>query len=232
MARHRYARSRRHASRAQDALTEEQLDALLGAVNARTTTGTRSLALLLVMADAGLRVSEATGLCTTDVVTKGDQPTHVDIRYGKGGRPGRVALTGRAAEAMGEWLEARVELDLGHGPLFCTISSGTAGGHWARDGQALEPGRPASTEYVRQLVHRVAQRAGIATRVTPHTLRHTFATRLLRVTGNVELTRKALRHANVQTTIETYAHLVQEDVDRGIGLLNSDAPGASAVRAT
>jgi len=72
---------------------------------------------------------------------------------------------------------------------------------------------------VRQLAHRVAQRAGIATRVTPRALRHTFATRLLRVTGNVELTRKALRHASIQTTIEAYAHLVQEDVDRGIRLL-------------
>ena len=219
MPRHRYPRSRRHASRAQDALTEEQLDALLGAVNARTKTGKRNQALLFVMADGGLRVSEATALHTTDVVTVSGQYTHVDIRHGKGGRPGRVALTGRAAEATAAWLDARATLGLGHGPLFCTISTGTAGGHWARDGQTLDPGRPVSTEYVRQLVHRLAQRAGIATRVTPHTLRHTFATRLLRVTGNVELTRKALRHANVQTTIETYAHLVQEDVDRGIRLL-------------
>ena len=221
MPRHRYARSRRHASRAQDALTEEQLDAVLGAVNAHTTTGKRNLALLLVMADAGLRVSEATGLWTTGLVVQDDRPTHVDIRYGKGGRPGRVALTARAANAMATWLEVRAQLGLDHGALFCTISSGTAGGHWARDGQELEPGRPVSTEYVRQLVHRLAQRAGIATRVTPHTLRHTFATRLLRVTGNVELTRKALRHANIQTTIETYAHLVQEDVDEGIQMLGA-----------
>ena len=214
-----HCRARRHASRAQDALTEEQLDALLGVVSIHTTTGKRNLALMLVMADAGLRVSEATGLRTTDVVSLGDEPTHVDIRYGKGGRPGRVALTARAADAVGAWIDTRGALGLRLGPLFCTISSGTAGGHWARDGQALEPGRPVSTEYARQLVHRLARRAGIATRVTPHTLRHTFATRLLRVTGNVELTRKALRHANIQTTIETYAHLVQEDVDRGVRML-------------
>ena len=216
MLRHRYPRSRRHASRAQDALTEEQLDALLGAINAHTTTGKRNLALLLVMADAGLSVSETTGLHTADLVTAGGVCTHVDIRYGKGGRSGRVALTSRAAVAVAAWTEARAGLGLGHGPLFCTISNGTAGGHWARDGQALEPGRPVSTEYVRQLVHRLARRAGIVTRLTPHTLRHTFATRLLRATSNVELTRKALRHANIQTTIETYGHLVQEGVDRGV----------------
>jgi site-specific recombinase XerD len=107
------------------------------------------------MADAGLRVSEATALHTTDLVTEGGACTHVDIRRGKGGKPGR----------------------------------------------------PISTEYVRQLVHRLALGAGIATRVTPHTLSHTFATRLLRVTGNVELTRKALRHANIHATAETYARL-------------------------
>ena len=82
-----------------------------------------------------------------------------------------------------------------------------------------ESGRPVHEGYVRQLVRRLARRSDIPTRVTPHTLRHTFATRLLRVTGNVELTRKALRHASIQTTIETYAHLVQEDVDRGIRAL-------------
>ena len=167
MPRHRYPGSRRHTSRAQDALTEEQLDALLAAVNARTPTGKRNLALLLVMADAGLRVSEATALPTTDLVAEGGQYTHVDIRRGKGGKPGRVALTERAAAATGVWLKARSELALGHGPLFCTISSGTAGGHWAEPGQALQPGRPVSTEYVRQLVHRAARRAGIPTRVTP-----------------------------------------------------------------
>ena len=158
-----HCRARRHASRAQDALTEEQLDALLGVVSIHTTTGKRNLALMLVMADAGLRVSEATGLRTTDVVSLGDEPTHVDIRYGKGGRPGRVALTARAADAVGAWIDTRGALGLRLGPLFCTISSGTAGGHWARDGQALEPGRPVSTEYARQLVHRLARRAGSAT---------------------------------------------------------------------
>ncbi len=57
-------------------------------------------------------------------------------------------------------------------------------------------------------------------RVTPHTLRHTFATRLLRATGNLEIVRKALGHASVATTADTYAHLVQDDVDRGIRSLS------------
>jgi len=206
----------RASSRAQDALTEEQLDALLGAVSTRYPSGKRNLALLLAMADAGLRVSEAVALRTTDLVAEGGQYTHLNIRRGKGGKPGRVALTVRAAAKLGAWLEAQAKMGFGKGYVFCTISEGRAGGHWADGRQRLEPGRPVSTEYVRQLVRRMADRAGIESRVTPHTLRHTFATRLLRTTGNLELTRKALRHSHIQTTVATYAHLVQGDVDREI----------------
>ena len=212
----------RASSRAQDALTEEQLDALLDTLNARYPSGRRNLALLLAMADAGLRVSEAVSLKTTDLVVEGGQYTHVNIRRGKGGKPGRVALTVRAAAKLGAWLDARAKMGFGKGYVFCTISKGTAGGHWADDVQRLQPGRPVSTEYVRQLVRRMADRAGIESRVTPHTLRHTFATRLLRTTGNLELTRKALRHSHIQTTVATYAHLVQEDVDRGIRQLQGN----------
>ncbi|MBM3500213.1 MAG: phage integrase family protein, partial [Armatimonadetes bacterium] len=116
------------SSRAQDALTEEQLDALLDAVNARYPSGKRNLALLLIMADAGLRVSEAVSLRTTDLVVEGGQYTHVNIRRGKGGKPGRVALTVRAAAKLGAWLDARTKMGFGKGHVFCTISRGMAGG--------------------------------------------------------------------------------------------------------
>jgi len=205
-------RPQRASSRARDALTEEQLDA----VNARYPSGKRNLALLLAMGDAGLRVSEAVSLKTTDLVVEGGQYTHVNIRPGKGGKPGRLALTVRAAARLGAWLAARAKIGFGKGHVLCTVSEGTAGGHWADDGQRLQPGRPVSTEYVRQLVRRTADRSGIESRVTPHTLRHTCATRLLRTTGDLELTRQARRHSHIQTTVATYAHPVQEDVDRGI----------------
>jgi integrase len=202
------------SNRAQDALTEEQLDKLLEAVNTRSPSGQRNLALLLVMADASLRVAEACAVQTTDLVKEAGQLTHVRIRYGKGGKQGQVALTQRAAVALARWLVTRQALSLGPGAVFCTISRGQATGYGV--GQELRPGKALGTRYVEQLVARLAQRADLPGRVTPHTLRHTFATRLLRATGNLEVTRKALRHARVQTTASTYAHLVQEDVDRGI----------------
>ena len=204
---------------AEDALSEEQLDRLLAQPNRAYPTGKRNLTLLLIMADAGLRVSEATALTTGDLVREGGQLTHVLIRHGKGNKRGKVALTRRTAAKLGGWLQARAALGIGSRAIFCTISKGKAGGYFAQEGQQLEAGKPISTHYVRRLVKRLAQKAGIEKNVSPHTLRHTFATRFLRATGNLELTRKALRHARIQTTAEIYSHLVQEDVDNGIGQL-------------
>lgn len=213
---------------AEDALTEEELDRLLAQPNPAYPTGKRNLALLLIMAEAGLRVSEATALTTQDLVEEGGQLTHVLIRHGKGAKPGKVALTRRAAAKLGAWIEARDALGIGNGPVFCTISQGKAGGYFAAEDQQLQPGKPVSTNYVRGLVKRLAAKAGIERSISPHTLRHTFATRFLRATGNLELTRKALRHARIQTTADIYSHLCQEDVDNGIKQLPGSEQSAGA----
>jgi len=75
----------------------------LAAVNARALTGRRNGALLLTMADAGLRVSEAPALQTTDPITEGGQYTLVNIRRGRGAEPGEVAPAMRAAAKSGAW---------------------------------------------------------------------------------------------------------------------------------
>lgn len=66
-----------------------------------------------------------------------------------------------------------------------------------------------STRYLRELVKRKARTAGIpeADRVTPHTLRHSFATELLRETKNIRLTQKAPGHASLATTMIIYTHV-------------------------
>jgi len=118
---------------------------------------------------------------------------------------------------------------LGAGPLFCTISRGQATGY--AHGGKLAPGRPLDARYVRQAVARVAAQAGIAQRVTPHTLRHTFATHLLRQTGNLDLTRKALRHARITTTATVYAHLAERDVEEAVQALRAPKAPPSALDA-
>ena len=209
----------------EDVLTEEELDRLLAALRTRGPAGRRNLALVLVMGDAGLRLGEARALATTDVVREYGQLTHLRVRRGKGGKPRRVKLTTRAAAAVAAWLQTREASGLGTGVLFCTISRGKAGGAFAEEDQQLEPGKPLGTRYVWGLVHRLAEKAGIERRISPHTLRHTFATRLLRSTGNLEVVRKALGHSRITTTA-LYSHLVQEDVDNGIMQLPGNGPAA------
>lgn len=198
---------------AESALTGEELAMVLDCIG-DTPTGRRNLALVLLMGDAGLRVSEALDLEPRDVVRKAGQITHVIIRNGKGSKTARQPLTSRAAVALAEWLEEREELGLGDGAVFCTISSGEATGH-AAEGQQLEPGKRLNRHYVGQFVKRLGQKAGLGDRLHPHLLRHTAITNYLRANRDLELTRKFARHSNIRTTADIYAHLVQEDVDNG-----------------
>jgi integrase/recombinase XerD len=211
---------------AQDALTEEELDNLLQQIATAGPSGKRNLALLTLMADTGLRVAEALALTTGDLVKQGGVITHVHVRSGKGGKTASLPVTLRAAARLGEWLEARPSLGICNGAVFCTISRGKRGGFGGE--HTLEPGHPISARYVRQVLDRLAERAGLERHISPHTLRHTFATHLLRRTGNLELTRKALRHSRVTTTAEVYSHLLGRDVEEAVLALRGEAGAAAA----
>lgn len=148
-------------------------------------------------------------------------------------------VTLRAAARLWEWLAIRAARGIGNGAVFCTVSRGRhfapqAGpqGFVAGTGAetALEPGRPISARYVRQVLDRLVEKAGLERHISPHTLRHTFATHLLRMTGNLELTRKALRHSRVTTTAAVYSHLQARDVEEAVlGLRNgAEAPAEQA----
>ena len=190
-------------------LTEEELNRLLGQVSSRYITGKRNLALLTLMADAGLRVSEAVGLETRDLEREGGQLTSVLIRNGKGGRPGRMPLTRRAAAKLGAWLKEREKLGVGNGAVFCTITKGNRG-------------KPISRHYVYQVLRRLADRADIEKKVGPHTLRHTFANRLLKRGRNLAQVQKAMRHRSITTTVDIYGHLDTADVEEAVAALNQD----------
>ena len=76
----------------------------------------------------------------------------------------------------------------------------------ATDGGKLD------SSYVKQTVKRYAREAGIEKDITPHTLRHSFATDLYRETTNIRLTQKALGHSNLATT-QIYTHIVDEKLE-------------------
>lgn len=79
----------------------------------------------------------------------------------------------------------------------------------------LKPGRPLNPTYVRALAARLAERAGIEKRVTPHLLRHTAATRMLPAVGDVRRVQEFIGHADVSTT-QIYTRVLAEDVAQAV----------------
>ncbi len=125
------------------------------------------------------------------------RPEHLDmttcrliVREGKGAKDRIVWIRDDLRDLIGEWLQRRPESQW----LFPT-----------RDGGQVQ------TRYLRALVKRLAGKAEVteAESVSPHALRHTFATELLRETKNIRLVQKALGHASIASTM-IYTHIVDE----------------------
>ena len=145
----------------------------------------RNAALVALMARAGLRIGEVVGLDLEDVALN-ERSGWVTVRQGKGLKERRVPLSLQARKTLAGYLEVRPEAATP--ALFLTKS-------WRRLGK-----RP-----VQRLVKSVAQRAGLQQDVTPHVLRHSFATRFLRKGGDLATLRDILGHANLATT-SRYLH--------------------------
>jgi len=176
-------------------LSEEQVDALLAAPNTDTPLGLRDRAMLELMYASGLRVSELVNLKTFHLsLTEG-----VLRVLGKGGKERLVPF----GEQAGDWLQrylaesrpallgARQTQD-----LFIT-SAGS------------KPGTAMSRVMFWQLVKHHAQQAGVHTPLSPHTLRHAFATHLLNHGADLRAVQMLLGHADISTTT-IYTHIARE----------------------
>ena len=163
-------------------------------------TGERNLALLKLMLDTGLRLSEATELRWKNVDLRTGK---IEVKEGKGGKD-RILWCGELTlERLRSWRqrqtgEAGERLDY----AFTAMS-----------GDSL--GNPLDNRYVQDMVPRYASKAGIEKRVTPHTLRHTFATDLLKETGNIRMVQKALGHAQLSSTM-IYTHIADADLEEAL----------------
>jgi len=132
-----------------------------------------------------LRIGEVVGLDLEDVALN-ERSGWVTVRQGKGLKERRVPLSLQARKTLAGYLEVRPEAETP--ALFLTKSCRRLGK------------RP-----VQRLVKSAAQRAGLQQDVTPHVLRHSFATRFLRKGGDLATLRDILGHANLATT-SRYLH--------------------------
>ncbi|MCX8138554.1 MAG: tyrosine recombinase XerC [Gemmataceae bacterium] len=171
-------------------LTQEQIYRLLQAPSPVTWQGRRDRAILEVLYSAGLRVSELVGLDLDDVDL---QEGFLHVR-GKGKRE-RLALLGPAAQqALAEWLAAREAF------LQQRRTRRTPAVFVNRFGTRL------SSRSVGRLLQTYLRRAGIETRTSPHTLRHTFATHLLDAGADIRGVQELLGHKQLTTT-QIYTHV-------------------------
>ena len=170
-------------------LSAEEVEALLDAPNGEDPLAPRDRAMLELMYAAGLRISELIALRTRDL----DMEERLVRVRGKGSKERIIPFGGKAAEAITVYLE--------------TARAGLAKGR-AHDGALFlgRRGRRLSRMGAWKIIRRNVDRAGIRKRVTPHTIRHTFATHLLQGGADIAAVQEMLGHVDISTT-QIYTHL-------------------------
>ena len=166
------------------ALPVDQVERLLDAAGApQTPLALRDRALLEMLYGTGARISEAVGLAIDDL----DRADATVMLRGKGGKERIVPVGGYALRAVDDYL-------VRSRPGLATAGRGTPAVFLnARGG-------PLSRQSAWAILRAVAQRAGLAAAVSPHTLRHSFATHLLDGGADVRVVQELLGHASVTTT--------------------------------
>ncbi len=168
-------------------LSIEEVESLLEAPNMKSPSGIRDKAMLELMYASGLRVSELLNLEKRNVnLNKG-----IITIFGKGAKERKVPMGDFALEYIVKYLnEVR---DLFHG----------------RDSKYLflnRQGKPLSRVYFFKQIRKYAESVGIETQISPHTLRHCFATHMLEGGAELRAVQEMLGHTNIATT-QIYTHI-------------------------
>jgi len=183
------------------ALSEEEQADLIDAINTRTTSGLRTRAMVAAMLGAGLRVSEVVNLMPSDIDYKRGE---VRVNDGKGGRDRVVPVDGETLAWLSSWAEKRSALGFkGRQPFFPRLRSKGMGSEEIKSGEKM------GTRNVEAIIERLARRAGIDKRVSPHVLRHTYATGQLDRGLTVRELQQLLGHSDMATTA-VYLHVNPE----------------------
>lgn len=187
-------------------LTENEIEALIGACSNRSLTGLRNRAMITLFLATGVRCSEALALRLVDLDLESKSKS-VHVMRGKGSKDRVVGMKAGAVAIIEQWLAARRAAGIqDRAPLFCTIKTR----HGSRS--ASKSGSSISTAYVRSALWRLGKQAGIAKRVHAHMFRHTFAADLRRRGVDIGVISKLLGHANIATTAHYLDHICPTEV--------------------
>ena len=183
------------------ALTEAEVTQLLGSVVGDDPRALRDRAILELLYATGIRISELAGLSIADL----DAARAVVRVLGKGSKERLVPVGRFALAALAAWLGPAGRPRLVTGRSLART-----------DAQALfisTRGRRMSRQAVWTVVNTCARRVGLAARVTPHVLRHSFATHLLDHGADIRVVQELLGHASITTT-QVYTKVSQEHLRR------------------
>lgn len=176
-----------------EVLSIEEIDAMIGQIDMSKPEGHRNRAIIEMLYGSGLRVSELTELRLSNIYR---EEGYMRI-LGKGNKQRLVPISPVADEQFGYWLRDRSMLDIK--PEASDIAFLN---HY---------GRQLTRAMIFTIVKRLAESAGIRKTISPHTLRHSFATHLLQNGADLRIIQQLLGHESIVTT-EIYTHVDIQDL--------------------
>lgn len=183
-----YVESPKLARDLPDVLSVEEIDAMIAAIPAGKEESLRNQAIIETLYGSGLRVSELVGARLSRL----DLSQRLMIVEGKGSKQRLAPVSPVAADLISQWLEQRANLNIkpeGSDIIFLNRRGG-----------------PLTRVMIFYIIKQLAELAGIKKTVSPHTLRHSFATHLLEGGANLRAIQEMLGHESIATT-ELYLHL-------------------------
>lgn len=177
-------------------LEVHDIENMLKVPDTATTTGLRDRTIMELFFSSGMRISELTELNIDQMSMLKDENesrTYELSIVGKGKHIRTIFISPRASGWLRKYIKTRHDV---HKPLFINYRSRT-------DAKRLTP------RSVQSMISRAAMLAGVSKRVTPHTLRHTYATDLLNHGADLRSVQELLGHKNVATT-QIYTHVTNK----------------------
>jgi site-specific recombinase XerD len=175
----------------------------------------RDKSILELLFSTGLRVSELVKLKKDDVNLKRDEFSIM----GKGGKTRVVFISEQAKYWLKKYLDLRNDI---HPYLFISHDKRTKKHEIAKNSSLEGEDEPLTTRSVQRIVQKHAKAAGITKTVTPHTLRHSYATDLLQNGADIRSVQSMLGHASITTT-QIYTHIT----DKGLHAIHKKFHGKS-----
>ena len=184
-------------------LNQADVERLLSQPDPSTETGLRDRAILELMYSSGLRVSEAVGMQIKDIDLDGGVLTTT----GKGSKTRRVPVGKSAAEWVKSYLAHRRKHDNTEAQSLFVAPNG----------------RPLNRQLIHAMIKEYAEKCGLEG-VSPHTLRHSFATHLVQNRADIRSVQQMLGHADISTT-QIYTHITDSHLKKSYERFHPRAKG-------